>query len=372
MIHFIIGTKAQFIKMAPLMYLLDQAQRPYRVLNLGQHAALTEQIIKDFSIRGPMENLIQWVGNVDTYGRAARWATSVIAEFARPHKRILRRCFADSHGIALLHGDTASTFLGLHLARRAGLKTGLVEAGLSSGKKFDPFPEELIRRHCEKHAELLFTPGTNSAANLAKRKLRGEIIDTRYNTGRDALSLILKIAKPSIPPKDAESYSIMTLHRLETLANKAKLNALIIYAVRMAQVIGPIRFFLHNPTRNALSRHRLLESLAEEPNISLFPLHSYPEFVSQLFYCRYLLTDGGSIQEEASYLQKPCLILRNRTERHDGLGASAQLATYDVAADSAFLKSRNSRCELVGHDSAMKASELILNRVLDYDSLCAA
>src|SRR6185503_3066167 len=182
MIHFIIGTKAQFIKMMPLMHLLEAEGRPYHLLDLGQHGALTQRIVQDFGLSPPATRLTGTAQNVESYGHAASWLAHSVSRLLWSRRRLLDTCFQGEGGISLIHGDTASTLLGLHLGRRAGLKVGLVEAGLSSGNAFDPFPEELIRRHAERRADLLFPPDAKGAGRLRSLRLRGQVTQTAYNT----------------------------------------------------------------------------------------------------------------------------------------------------------------------------------------------
>src|ERR1700733_8798138 len=178
MIHFIIGTKAQFIKMMPLMHLLETGQRPYHLLALGQHGAIPRRIVEDFGLSPQVTRLTETAENVESYGHAARWLAGGVSRLFWSRRRLLDTCFQGQGGISLIHGDTASTLLGMHLGRRAGLKVGLVEAGLSSGNAFDPFPEELIRRHAERRADLLFPPDAKGAARLHSLKLRGQLTQT--------------------------------------------------------------------------------------------------------------------------------------------------------------------------------------------------
>jgi len=363
MIHFIIGTKAQFIKMAPLMHVLDSERRPYHLLDLGQHAAITRQILPDFGLAPPVTRLTDSVGNVESYAQAARWLWSGGSRLFWPRRRLLERCFRGEPGVSLIHGDTVSTLLGLHLGRRAGLKVALVEAGLTSGKLFDPFPEEMVRRHAEKHADLLFAPDAGAARRLHSLGLRGEVHECPYNTGRDAVALVIKQHRLETPPIDAGRYSVLTLHRLETLSRRSLLTRTLDYAIALADQIGPLRFYLHGPTRRALARHGLVERIERHPAFTLAPLLGYPDFIRQILHCRYLLTDGGSIQEEASYLGKPCLILRRRTERQDGLGQNVRLATFDATSDLAFLKEWEGHSTEKQLDFQFAASRRILDAV---------
>lgn len=360
MIHFIIGTKAQFIKMMPLMHLLEAERRPYHLLDLGQHAALTRRIVQDFGLNPSVSRLTDATGNVESYSRAASWLSRGASRLLWSRQRLLREYFKDQAGISLIHGDTASTLLGLYLGRRAGLRVGLVEAGLTSGSLLDPFPEEMIRRHAERRADFLFAPDARGAARLRGLGLRGQVVDSGYNTGRDALMLVIRQHHLQEPTADAGEYSVLTLHRLETLGRRALLTQAIDYALQLSGQIGKVRFFLHGPTQAALARHGLLARLEQHPAFELAPLLPYPEFIRQILHCRYLLTDGGSIQEEAAYLGKPCLILRRRTERDDGIGENARLASFDSAADLAFLKDWELRQGPVTTDFSLQASRRIL------------
>lgn len=360
MLHFIIGTKAQFIKMMPLMHLLESERRPYHLLDLGQHASITARIVKDFGLSPDTTSLSGEADDVDSYLKGVGWLARGFSQLCRPRSQLLRRYFQDSRGVSLIHGDTASTLLGLHLGRRAGMRVGLVEAGLTSGHAFDPFPEELIRRHAERNADLLFPPDARGEQRLRALKLRGAVHRTAYNTGRDALMLTIKQHGLDAPPADLRPYSVMTLHRLETLSRRNTLAQVIDYAVRLSDRIGPVRFYLHAPTENALLRSGLMERLKTHPNFQLAPLLPYPAFVRELLHCRYLLTDGGSIQEEASYLEKPCLILRRRTERSEGLDGNARLASYDMDVDWDFLQQAARRSAQVRLDFSLTASRQIL------------
>ena len=154
-----------------------------------------------------------------------------------------------------------------------------------------------------------------------------------------------------------------TLHRLETLSRGTLLKRIVAYAEELSGRIGPVRFYLHGPTRAALLRNGLLEKLERHPSFTVAPLLPYPQFVHQLLHCRYLLTDGGSIQEEASYLEKPCLILRRRTERDNGLGRNARLASYRADDDVEFLKDWESRHQSFVTDFSFQASRQILDVV---------
>lgn len=358
MLHFVIGTKAQFIKMAPLMWLLDRAGQPWHLVDLSQHGALTGSTLEDFSLAPPTTRFGDANTLVKTYAGAARWSLGVLAQAAQPAARIRRRWFLDRPGIALVHGDTLSTLLGTVLARRAGLPVALVEAGLTSGKLLAPFPEEAIRRVVQHMAAHCFCPGPRELAHLATLKLGASLHDTGYNTGRDALSLALQL-----PVRVAATghYGVATSHRLETLASRNRLLQVIEHLLALAQRLGPIRFFVHPPTRNALRRHGLETMLEQAPGVTCSDLLPYVDFAHVLAGASYILTDGGSVQEEAAALGKPCIILREVTERQDGLDSNARLTRWDADADAGFLRTAAGSRTLTAAGAPLAASQRIVD-----------
>jgi UDP-N-acetylglucosamine 2-epimerase (non-hydrolysing) len=335
-IHFAIGTKAQFIKMAPLMYVLHSEGMPYHLLDLSQHAALTGRILADFGLAPNITHLRSERASVTTYWEAARWITTGLRQLARGRTEVLKRFFLGRSGVALVHGDTLSTLLGLYLARRAGLQVGLVEAGLTSRNLFNPFPEEWIRRHATRRCTYLFAPDETAENWLRQSSFGSKIVNTGYNTGRDALALIARSTKPGNRPTNEEprqGFGVVTLHRLETLSSRKRFTRAIHYIRAISDAWGPLRFYLHPPTVHALARFGLETVLRSAPNVTTSPLLPYPDFVRALTESSFVITDGGSVQEETAYLGKPCLILRQTTERQEGLGRTAKLASWDLNAD---------------------------------------
>ena len=368
MIHFAIGTKAQFIKMAPLMRLLEDARENYHLLDLSQHGSLTGKILSDFDLKPAITSLRKTKKSVTTYFQAISWFVYGIYQAVARHRHVRDRLFLGQKGIVLLHGDTLSTLLGLYLAKSAGLKTALVEAGLSSGKLLDPFPEEWIRRHTGEKVDFLFPPDKISESWLRQHNFKCPIINTTYNTGRDSLSLI--VSKHALNTEQSEmngKFGVATLHRLETLSNKQRLARAIRHILTLARELGPIKFYIHPPTANAMKKYGLINEIESSTHIELHGLEPYPQFIGSLMKARFILTDGGSIQEEASYLMKPCLVLRNRTERSDGIGNNATLASWDTEADASFLRKKiDELSQPRARESEMYASRIILKSLDEF------
>lgn len=324
MIYCFIGTKAQFIKMAPVMRELRLRNIPFRHIDSGQHAAITRGLRRVFELPEPDVCLRETAGDITSTSEAIRWYLCLLWKSRTNHAWLRREIFPED-GICLIHGDTLSTLLGLQMARSAGLKVAHVEAGLRSFHWFDPFPEELIRILCMKRADLLFAPSTEAEDNLRAMRLTGRIVRVDGNTVADALRWIGTIASntgktPAVP------FALATCHRLETITRQSRLRQVVALLNRVAETT-PLVFVVHGPTRHYL-RHSNLEGRLN-PAIQVKDLLDYDDFVALLGAARFVLSDGGSIQEECAYLDKPCLILRNKTERNDGLDRNAMLWRFD-------------------------------------------
>lgn len=332
MIYCFIGTKAQFIKMAPVMRELRQRSIPFRYIDSGQHAAITRELRRVFELPEPDVCLRDMAQDITSTGEAIRWYLRLVWK-SRTDRTWLRQEVFPEDGICLIHGDTLSTLLGLQMARNAGLKVAHVEAGLRSFHWFDPFPEELIRIICMKRADVLFAPSSEAETNLRAMRLNGQIVRVDGNTVADALRWIRTTASGSgkIPETP---FALATCHRLETIANRRRLRQVVDLLNRVADTIQLV-FVVHGPTRHYLRRSGLEQLL--NPAIQVEDLLGYGEFIALLGVAQFVLSDGGSIQEECAYLDKPCLILRNKTERNDGLDRNAVLWRFNDQVTDDFL-----------------------------------
>jgi len=347
MLHFFIGTKAQLIKMAPIMQALDRRGVAYRFINAGQHAATLASLIEQFGLRQPDVNLRQGTDNITRLGQGIAWLGGLLGQAIVQPARVRAEVFGGHLGLCLIHGDTATTLISAIMAKRAGLAVAHVEAGLRSYNIFDPFPEELIRLIAMRLADLLIAPDGWALDNLAKMRLRGQIETSDGNTIADTVAFAQSLSEhsePSAPspfPFDGEgpgmgSYAVMSIHRFETIRSKDRL-AKVVSLARRIGAQRPVKFVTHGPTLNYLRRFGLLSELEAAPGVELLPLQDYLTFVAMLSRAAFIVVDGGSIQEESAILGAPCLVLRNRTERRDGLGANAVLAGSDDAKIDAFL-----------------------------------
>ena len=230
----------------------------------------------------------------------------------------------------MVHGDTPSTLMATLMARRAGLAVAHLESGLRSGSFRDPFPEELIRDLVMRRADVVFAPDDAAAGNLASMGVRGRVVRTSGNTGREALAGVVADVKAGSGPV------VAALHRVENLHRPGRLRAFLNLLSRLAADGHKVLFVMHPPTKRVLAGHGG-PAAVEASGVATSDLLPFAEFAACLAAAPFVVTDGGSIQEECTLLGVPCLLWRDRTERPDGVGANVVVGCYDDAVVDQFL-----------------------------------
>lgn len=325
MIHVVLGTKAQLVKMAPVMVRLRDRGIPYRFVHTGQHRATMDEMLEEFGLRPP-DVVLHRGRDVVSLPQMALWTAKILWQCLTRRHAI----FGDERrGIVLVHGDTFSTALGALMGKVAGLRVGHVESGLRSFRLFHPFPEEITRLLTFRLADSLYCPGPWALANVAG--YGSERVDTGCNTLSDTLALALEPSRRARRRRDhvpGEPYALASLHRYENVFDRKRFEALLEIVEELAQGVR-VLFILHPPTERQIDRLGFRERLEAHPGIELRPRYTYFDFVTLLEGARFVVTDGGSIQEESSYLGLPCLLLRRATERREGLGENVVLSDFD-------------------------------------------
>lgn len=335
MIHVFIGTKAQFIKMAPILQELRKRGKSFNLIDAGQHAGLTGELLRQFGIGEPDVVLRRERSNIKTVPQALAWSIRHFLHILFTPRRNRRRIFRNEKGVCLIHGDTLTTLISLLYAKRCGISVAHVEAGLRSFNLLDPFPEEIIRRIAMYASDLLFAPSDSAFQNLLKMGYEKKAVPIGANTVLDSVRYAAhRMRKEKLP---SQPYAVMTIHRMETLFSSSRLKT-IVETIRSAARERELMFVLHEPTRNQLRRSGLLQEVLQIETVTLLPLLSYLEFIGLVVGADYVITDGGSIQEECYYLNKPCMVLRARTERVEGIGENAFLAGFDKDQIEKFLR----------------------------------
>ena len=355
MIHVFLGTKAQYIKTAPLLRLLDAHRVPYRLIDSGQHGALSVGLRRELGVRDP-DHVLGADRDVETIPQAIRWALGIAWRLVAG-RRLRREVFGGLGGVCVVHGDTPSTLLATLLARRAGLQVAHLEAGLRSGHLLHPFPEEAIRVVVMRLARLLFAPDADAVANLQRMRVRGQVVPLPGNTVVEALHHELAMRGSAA----ADGPVVVTMHRVENLNRRERVEQLVAAVERIAAT-RPVRFVQHGPTVETL-RRRGWEQRLRAAGVELVPLAPHGEFVAMLAAAPFVLTDGGSIQEECALLGTPTLLWRGYTERPDGVGANVVLGGYDEAVLEAFLADPQ-RHRHPPADTGARPSEVVLAYLL--------
>jgi UDP-N-acetylglucosamine 2-epimerase (non-hydrolysing) len=316
-----IGTRPEAIKMAPVIAAIKRSKEfePV-VINAGQHRELIEQVIDLFEIEIDRD-LAVMEPNQALAPLLARLLTRVDAAISelRPD-------------MVLAQGDTSTVFATALAAFYRQIPFGHVEAGLRTGNLRSPFPEEANRLLTAPLAALHFAPTAEAADNLRREGIDDRQVFITGNTVIDALSMELdRQRRPAVQNKlvanlrqqighdfGTRPFVLVTGHRRENFGPGFEqiCDALATLAVRFANhlFVYPVHL---NPNVQTVVKGRL----GHIENIRLIGPQPYSEFVALLAACRLALTDSGGVQEEAPSVGKPVLVMRDTTERPEGIAA---------------------------------------------------
>lgn len=301
----IIGTRPEAIKMAPVILALrDVNNFCVTTLATGQHTDMLRQALDDFNIT-PDYDL-----NIMRSSQTLDYITSSVLTGVGS--------FLDNHpqDIILIHGDTSTTFASGLAAFYRHVTVGHVEAGLRSHDLSLPFPEEANRVLTDRIAELFFAPTEGDADNLLREGISHSKIFITGNTVIDALYKILdaNISEPEyLSRANNRPLILMTAHRRESWGNALREICSAVIDIIHSRNDAIFLIPLH---KNPVVREVFRECLDNYPSNIIFtePL-SYSEFVYAMNKSAFILSDSGGIQEEASALNKPVLIMRTVSER---------------------------------------------------------
>ena len=313
----VFGTRPEAIKMAPVVQQLSRHDdlEPI-VVATAQHREMLDQVLALFNIQ-PDRDL-----NLMRSDQTLAELTAAIFTHLDP---VLVEYQPDW---LLAQGDTTTVMAAALCAFYRRVKFGHVEAGLRTGDKWQPFPEEINRRMAGVVADLHFTPTQWAQENLLREGVPQAQIKITGNTIIDALNQIRQKPMPAEIKKLLEEKKILsgerelivvTAHRRESFGEPIReiCTALKAIAEKFAEGIELVYPVHMNPNIQE-PVHEILDGI---PNISLLPPLEYLPLVHLLMHAKLILTDSGGIQEEATGLGKPCLVLREMTERPEGVQA---------------------------------------------------
>lgn len=361
----VFGTRPEAIKMCPVI--LEMQKFPQYIQPIvavtAQHREMLDQVLNLFNITPDYDLNIMTTGQTlfDITERALHGLHTVMEE-AKPD-------------IILVHGDTTTTFVGALAAFYMQIPVGHVEAGLRTGNKFSPYPEEMNRKLTASLADYNFSPTTTAKANLLRENVKENSIYVTGNTVIDALQATVKkdydFANPGLEKalNSENKLILMTTHRRENLG------------APMRQVYRALREVLtdHSNVEAIFPMHKnpevrkVAESvLGHMDRVHLIEPMDYAPFANLMAKVDIVLTDSGGIQEEAPALGKPVLVLRNTTERPEAVTAGTvkligtgkedvYAATTRLLVDEKYYKSM---AEAVNPYGDGKAAERIVNILL--------
>ena len=310
----VFGTRPEAIKMCPLVLEMGKYSEYIEpiVAVTAQHREMLDQVMELFAIKPDYDLNIMQSGQTlyDITTRALLGLKEVIEE-AKPD-------------MVLVHGDTTTTFAGSLAAFYAQVPVGHVEAGLRTGNKYSPYPEEMNRKLTGSIADMHFAPTSTSKENLLKENVAPEKIVVTGNTVIDALQTTVKA---DYEFADAEFNKIfargnrlilVTTHRRENLGepmrNVYKALRKVLETHADVEAIFPVH-------KNPKVREIVQEELGNLERVHLIEPMDYEPFANLMGKVDIVLTDSGGIQEEAPALGKPVLVLRDTTERPEAVDA---------------------------------------------------
>lgn len=306
----IFGTRPEAIKLAPLVLELEKNQEEIEsiVTVTAQHRQMLDQVLDVFQIH-PQYDL-----NIMKNRQSLIDVTTLALEGLN---EIMQK---ENPDLVLVHGDTSTTFVGSLAAFYNHIPVGHVEAGLRTWKKYSPFPEEMNRQLTGVIADFHFAPTKKAQLNLLHENKDPETIFVTGNTAIDALSTTVNANYHHyiLDKIGQDKMILLTAHRRENLGNpmrnmfKAIKN--IVDEHTNVQVVYPVHL---NPAVREIAN----EILGESTRIHLIEPLEVIDFHNFLARAHLILTDSGGIQEEAPSLGIPVIVLRDTTERPEGIEA---------------------------------------------------
>ena len=303
----VFGTRPEAIKVVPVIKELEARKETNPIVCVtAQHREMLDQILQEFDIQADYDLNIMQQGQT-----LAEITTKALVGL----EKIIKEVKPD---IVLVHGDTTTTFAGALAAFYNGTTIGHLEAGLRTYNKFSPYPEEMNRQMVSVLADMHFAPTEESRQNLLREAKKKNIYVTG-NTAIDALKLTIKEDYKNSKIDDFnknERIILLTSHRRENIGtpmeNIFKAVKKIAEEYEDVKVIYPVH-------KNPKVREIVNRILAGNPRIKLIEPLDVIDFHNLMNKSYLILTDSGGIQEEAPSLGKPVLVLRDTTERPEGV-----------------------------------------------------
>lgn len=333
----VFGTRPEAIKMAPVVQILHQDERfEQTVVVTAQHRQMLDQVLDLFGIAPDIDFDLMEPGQ--TLARLTGRVLEPLTEHFLEH----------APDLVLVHGDTTTAFATAVAAYYARVPVGHVEAGLRTGDKLAPWPEEMNRQWIGRVAELHFAPTPRAADNLRREAVAEEQIHVTGNTVIDALHTVRARLDEAQRTDRLDLHALLSSNAANTSPPPATLSALqavargerrlvlvtghrrenfgdgfdrICSALRTLAQRYPDVHWVYPVHLNPAVREPVHRSLGDLPNLHLLPPLDYLPFVHLMALAHVVLTDSGGIQEEAPGLGRPVVVMRDTTERPEAVEA---------------------------------------------------
>jgi UDP-N-acetylglucosamine 2-epimerase (non-hydrolysing) len=305
----VFGTRPEAIKMCPLVLELEKAENIESIVAVtAQHREMLDQVLEIFGVKPDYDLNIM---------KSNQTLTHITSSALEGLDNVMKEVKPD---LVLVHGDTTTTFVASLAAFYNQINVGHVEAGLRTWNKYSPFPEEINRQITGIIADLHFAPTNKSAENLIKENKNLENIYITGNTAIDALKTTVKedYSHPVLEKIGDDRLILLTAHRRENLGEPMrhmfKAVKRLVEEYKDVQVVYPVHL---NPKVREVAN----EVLGDDPRIHLIEPLDVFDFHNFAYRSHIILTDSGGVQEEAPSLGVPVLVLRDTTERPEGVEA---------------------------------------------------
>lgn len=339
----IFGTRPEAIKMAPLVKAIEEDPRFESIVTVtAQHRQMLDQVMNIFDLSADYDL------NIMKDGQTLAGITSrVIKEL----DQIFEEAKPD---IVLVHGDTTTTFSASIASFYHQIKIGHVEAGLRTWNKYSPFPEEMNRQLTDVLADIYFAPTEMSKKNLLNEKRNVSDIYVTGNTAIDAMKYTIsdQYSHSLLTNIGDKKIILVTMHRRENLGNPMRnvFKAINRIVERFDDV--HVVFPMH---KNPIVRKTVKETLIDCDRIHLIEPLDVVDFQNFANHSYMIMSDSGGVQEEAPSLGKPVLVLRDTTERPEGIEAGT-LRLVGTSEDKVFVSAKELLEDNDIYDQMSKAS----------------
>lgn len=319
-VYFVIGTRAQFIKVAPIMRKMLDKGLTYTLIYTAQHKENIGEILEVYRLPGP-DVVMYAQGEANTRSSFLAWFFEIFFKAVFQAKR-----YVPERGIVLTHGDTFTAWLAALMGKRAGCQVGHIESGCRSYNIFSPFPEELSRLITFHFTDIYFCADEWAINNL--KSYKGRKINMGANTMLDGVRYALNYPSKDYFDFEDSPFVIVSIHRFENIFT-SRFTDLILPILKNIANDHRLIFTLHPTTRERLRALGLYEELSTHPNFSLHERFGFVDWINVCSKAEFVITDGGSNQEELSYLGVPTLLFRYETERNEGVGKNVVISKFD-------------------------------------------